>query len=322
MAAHSESDDGGNSSAAPPLDIAHNSVAAVEPAGGDVRFAAPLPGRPTGLVAAGETAWAVTAASPALVGIDLESRRIRRTVTLPPSPGAVALGEGAAWVVDGRRGVLSRIVPGYAGVEDRIRFRRPRARAGTVSASVAADGVWLADGSSRLARVDAVTHDVTELDGGRPVTGVATGGGALWAISADPPSVLRIDPVGRTVTDTLPIVSRGGDTAPHPVGIAADDGSVWVLNTNTATVTRVDPVARGVAGTIPIGVDRVPNAIASDGARAWVANEDGTLSRIEPGSDRAGSVWVGESLRQVAAAGSRLWVATAALDQQLPGGDG
>jgi streptogramin lyase len=160
------------------------------------------------------------------------------------------------------------------------------------------------------------------LDAGRPVTGVATGGDALWAISADPPSVLRIDPIERSVTDRLPIVSRGGETAPNPVGIAADAGSVWVLNTNTATVTRVDPVTRGVVDTIPIGVDRVPNAIASDGARAWVANEDGTLSRVAPGSDRAGTVWVGESLRQVAASRSRLWVATAALDQQLPGGDG
>jgi DNA-binding beta-propeller fold protein YncE len=87
-------------------------------------------------------------------------------------------------------------------------------------------------------------------------------------------------------------------------------------------VTRIDPVARGVIATIPIGVDRVPNSIASDGTRAWVANEDGTLSRIDPGSGDARSVWVGESLRQVAASRGRLWVATAALDQQLPGGDG
>ena len=129
----------------------------------------------------------------------------------------------------------------------------------------------------------------------RPLSGVAAGGGAVWAISADPPSVVRIDPVARSVTDRLAIVSRGGDTAPNPVGIAADDGSVWVLNTNTATVTRIDPVARGVIATIPIGVDRVPNSIASDGARAWVANEDGTLSRIDPGSDAADSCGSGES---------------------------
>ena len=322
LAAYSESDDAPRSQPSPPLDIARNSVAAVDAVGGDVRFAAPLPGRPTGLVAAGDTAWAATVNSPALVGIDLAGRRIVRTATLTFSPGAVALGEGAAWVADGRRGLVASIVPGYTEVSDPIRFRRPRARAGTVSAAVAAGGVWIADGSSRLARVDAATREVNALDAGRPLSGVAAGGGAVWAISAEPPSVVRIDPVARSITDRLAIVSRGGDTAPNPVGIAADDGSVWVLNMNTATVTRIDPVARGVIATIPIGVDRVPNSIASDGARAWVANEDGTLSRIDPGSDEAGSVWVGESLRQVAASGSRLWVATAALDQQLPGGDG
>jgi DNA-binding beta-propeller fold protein YncE len=106
------------------------------------------------------------------------------------------------------------------------------------------------------------------------------------------------------------------------VDVAAGTDAVWVLNANTATVTRVDPATRGVSGTIPIGVDRVPNAIATDGTRAWVANEDGSLSRIDPGASEAGSLWVGESLRQVAAAGTRLWVATAALDQQLPGGAG
>ena len=117
-------------------------------------------------------------------------------------------------------------------------------------------------------------------------------------------------------------MTRQNEAAPTPVAIAAGASAVWVLNSNTATVTRVDPVTRGVSATIQIGVDRVPNAIATDGARAWVANEDGTLSRIDPGAGAAASIWVGESLRQVAAAGSRLWVATAALDQQLPGGGG
>jgi len=182
--------------------------------------------------------------------------------------------------------------------------------------------VWITDGSTRMVRVDAATRSVTTIEIRRPLTGAAAGAGAIWAISDDPPSVIRVDPSTRSATDRLPLVTRQNEAAPTPVAIAAGASAVWVLNSNTATVTRVDPVTRGVSATIQIGVDRVPNAISTDGARAWVANEDGTLSRIDPGAGAAASIWVGESLRQVAAVGSRLWIATAALDQQLPGGGG
>jgi hypothetical protein len=163
---------------------------------------------------------------------------------------------------------------------------------------------------------------VTTIDAGRPLTAVTAGAGAIWAVSAGPPSVVRVDPSGRSVTDTLPLVARGGETAPNPVAVAAGPSAVWVLSTNTATVTRIDPATRGVTASIPLGVDRVPNGLATDGSSAWVANEDGTLSRIDPGATAATSVWVGESLRQVAATGTRLWVATTALDHDLPGGAG
>jgi DNA-binding SARP family transcriptional activator len=308
----------------PALDLARSSVAAIDANGGAVRFASPLPGRPTGLVAAGDTVWAVTVDSPALVGIDVGTRSIVRTVPLRIKPAAVALGEGAVWLVDGARGVLARVEPGYDNVSEAIRYRRggADARTGPTSAVVTGGGVWITDGSARLTRVDAATRAVTAVDADRPLSGAAAGAGAIWVISSDPPSLLRVDPATRSVTDTLPLVTRGGEVAPNPWAVTAGRDAVWVLNTNTATVTRVDPVTGGVSASIPIGVDRVPNAIATDGLRAWVANEDGTLSRIDAGASTAASVWVGESLRQVAAAGSRLWIATAALDQQLPGGSG
>jgi DNA-binding SARP family transcriptional activator len=302
-----------------PLDLARNSIASVG-RDGSVRFASPLPGRPTALVAEGETAWIATVASPALVGVDLGTRSIVRTVALPIRPGSVALGEGTVWVADAGRGVAVRVRPGYDEISAPIRFGR-RGAASRVSTVAARGALWIADGSGSLSRVDAATSDVTRVPAGRPVAAVAAAGDAVWAISADPPSALRVDAAGK-VTDTVALVARDGKEAPHPIGVAASAEGVWVLSGNTATVTRIDPIARGVAATIPIGVDRVPNAIAASGGTAWVANEDGTLSRIDPGQSAAASVWVGESLRQVAAAGSRLWVATAALDQQLPGGGG
>jgi hypothetical protein len=54
----------------------------------------------------------------------------------------------------------------------------------------------------------------------------------------------------------------------------------------------------------------------------WVANFDGSLSRIDAGRREAASLWVGESVSDVASDGTRLWMTTVALDQQLPGGSG
>ena len=74
---------------------------------------------------------------------------------------------------------------------------------------------------------------------------------------------------------------------------------------------------------IPIGIDRVPNDIAAAGQTAWTANEDGSLSRIEVGAHHgAEPSGLASPCARSPPAGSRLWVTTVALDQQLPGGAG
>ena len=171
-------------------------------------------------------------------------------------------------------------------------------------------------------RVDPATRTVTAIPVGRPLDGVTVGAGAVWAINARRATVVRIDPRTNAVTDRVALVARGGESAPLPTRIAASEGAVWVLSRNTATVTRIDPQTRGVTAVIPIGVDRVPNEIAASGQTAWVANEDGTLSRIQESATSAHSLWVGGAVRQVAVAAGRVWVATSALDQQLQGGRG
>jgi DNA-binding SARP family transcriptional activator len=307
----------------PALDLAANSIAAVDPATGAPRLALPLPGRPADLTAAGDTVWVVTVDSAALTAIDTRTRSIARTVPLRGKPSAVAAGAGAVWVADGSRGVLARVEPGYEQVSARIRFRDGRpAGAGAAAVAVGRGAVWVVDGTSRLARVDPASGRVKAIDAGRPLRDVAVGAGAVWAVSTKVPSLLRFDPATGRVTDRLPIVARGGEDAPFPVGLAVTPDAVWILNTNTATVTRVDPRTNGIVATIPIGVDRVPNEIAAVGRTAWIANDDGTLSRLETGGRGPRSVWVGESLRKVAVTASRIWVTTTALDQQLPGGAG
>jgi hypothetical protein len=132
---------------------------------------------------------------------------------------------------------------------------------------------------------------------------------------------VRIDPRTRLVDDQLRL-SRRGASAPVPASIAATERAIWILNRNTASVVRIDPEQVRIADVISIGIERVPNEIVGAGRTAWVANEDGTLSRLDEGAGVSQSLRVGESLREIAPDGPRLWVGTAALDQQLPGGAG
>jgi Bacterial transcriptional activator domain len=321
LAALSERDGKGGAARLPVLDLAANSIAAIDARTGVARTALPLAGRPTDLAAGDGMVWAVTVDSATLTGVDARTGKIARQVPLRMQPSAVAAGDGAVWVVDGRKGMLVRVEPGYDRVSAPIPFRHRESggRLDGTSVSAGAGRVWVTDGSASLAVVDPTTRTFTAVRTDRSLDGVAAGAGAVWAISSRTASVLRIDARTRAVTDEIPI-ARAGDEAPFPVGIVATAEAVWVLNQNTASVTRIDPRTRGLDATIPIGVDRVPNEIAAAGDTAWVANEDGTLSRISGGD--ATSRWVGESLRQVAVDGNRIWVATAALDQQMPGGAG
>jgi hypothetical protein len=309
-------------SAGPVLDLATNSVAAIEASTREPVFARPLPGRATDVVTAGDTVWITTVDSAALVGVNARTRTIVRTVPLDIHADAVALGEGSVWVADGRRGVLARITPGYERVTKRIEYppapRAPSQSAPHASLAAAHGAVWVTNGSKRLIRVDAETGRATLIPTDRALDGVAAGAGALWAISSTSARVLRIDPGAGAVTDTIRIVAPGAEDAPFPVSIAASAGAVWVLSANTASVTEIDPRTVRPVNSVPIGVDRAPADIAAADSTAWVANGDASLSRLEAGDKRANWIWIGESLERVAADGDTVWVTTTAVDQKFP----
>jgi DNA-binding beta-propeller fold protein YncE len=317
----------------PALDVATNSVAAFDVGANRLALAAPLPGRPTDVAGWRGTAWVSTVDSTSVTGVNARTQSISRTVPLTGTADAVAAGEGAVWVVDARRGVLSRIEPGYERVTQRIRFRpsprasRPlgRLQAARASLAVAAGAVWLANGEERLLRVDSGTGHVTAIPADRRLDAVTAGGGAVWAISSRSATVVRVDPraaARRGRPATISIGARSGSGSPYPIAIAATDHAVWVLNGNTTTVTRIDPRTLSVLATIPLAADRVPSDIAASGRTAWVANGDGSLSRIEENARAARSIRIGESLERVAVDGRRVWVTTTAFDQKLPGGAG
>ena len=175
------------------------------------------------------------------------------------------------------------------------------------SVAVGAGAVWVTDGGRRLLRIDVDGGAAAPIPVGRPLVGVATGAGAVWAISGETAEVLRVDPRTNRVGLRLPLVSGVDVESGYPRAIAAGGDYVWVLSGNTGAVTKLDPRTRGVVGTVRIGVEHVPAQLAADAHAVWVANEDGTLARVDAATDDVAFYEVGRTLRDVAVGAGAVW---------------
>jgi hypothetical protein len=311
------------------LDLAKDALVAFSPGGRGPEVAIPLPGRPTSIAAADGRVFVATVDSATLTVVDGGTRKIVQIAPLQITPAAVTAAGNRVWVADRRRGVVVKFEAGYERPTARIAY--PRARASgpaglnvrePVSVASAGGAVWVTDGSRRLTRIDARSDAVAQFPAGRTLDGLVSGAGAVWAFSSKTATVVRIDPRTGVVTDPIQITTRRGSDKSYPIGIATTPGTVWVLNANTATVTRIDAAQGGIRDTVAIGMDRLPRGIGASGSTVWVANFDGSVSRIAPGQATPSSIWIGDSLGGVVADGERVWVTTTALDQQLPGGKG
>jgi YVTN family beta-propeller protein len=110
--------------------------------------------------------------------------------------------------------------------------------------------------------------------GGGPL---AVGEGAVWAMSDEKATLMRIDPSQNAVVARIKVGI--------PEAAAAGDGAVWLSYPSENTVKRVDPATNTVAATIPVGPQ--PEGIAVSPGAVWVANAGGpSVSRIDPVTNR------------------------------------
>jgi DNA-binding SARP family transcriptional activator/ABC-type branched-subunit amino acid transport system substrate-binding protein/DNA-binding beta-propeller fold protein YncE len=304
---------------APPGLLAPDTVGRIDPRTNGILASVAVPGGPARLALAGDELWVASDRSRTMSTVNTSTRAASTVVALGSFPTDLALGGGAEWVLDGTSGRLLRISRGYDSVARRVPIDRGRGRIypsehrsimdNPWSVAVGLGGVWVTDGSSRLLRVDPRTSRVVgAVDAGHSLNGVAVGEGAIWTISGRAATVYRIDPGTLRVTDRIQIVSRPRAAAPYPIAIRAGLGSVWVLNANVATVTRIDATARGVTETVPIGVERGPVRLAVGAGAAWVANGDGTLSRIDAATNVVTTTAIGHRLLDVVAGRGGVWV--------------
>ena len=126
---------------------------------------------------------------------------------------------------------------------------------------------------------------------------------ALWAVVGDADALIRIDRVGRRVTQTVTGVGH------MPQAIAAVGEDLWVVAFGERVVTRVDIRTAQPGHRLPVGVD--PVAVIGDVSGVWVANSgDNTVVRIDPETELVDApIFVGDGPAALALHGSTLWVA-------------
>ena len=301
----------------PSVPLTYSALAAVAPESGVVDGALALPGV-SRVAVEGSRIWVGGDDSRTVSAVDSRSRRLVRTVTTGLFPSDIAAGEGSVWVVDGARGRVAQIDPDYGTLLRSVPFRpsgeapADRFEFDPTSIAVGAGAAWITDGGRRLLRV----HDgaAEAIDLGRPLVGVAIGAGGVWAISGETAEVVRVDPRTRELTMELSLVSGVALESAFPRAIAVGGEHVWVLNGNTGAVTKVDPRTRSVVSTIKIGVDRGPAQLAADADAAWVANEDGTLARVDAATGDVALYEVGRTLRDVAVGAGAVWTTNRLAD--------
>ena len=143
-------------------------------------------------------------------------------------------------------------------------------------------------------------------------TGIAYAGEAVRLLTANPSTLIKLDPETGAVLAEVPVTPK----SPPKHGIvetwwvAAGGDSLWVVNANWDRVTRVDVATATVVASIPVPV-QIPFGVAWYRGAAWVAGA-GKIVRIDPAPDKAaGPVTLSARSQpvftQVAAGPAGLW---------------
>lgn len=238
--------------------------------------------------------------------IDLESRRVLRTVGLGFRPDDLAARNDTIWALDKEERVLARL--GEERTWDR--FEHPDFNE-VERIAVDDHAVWLS-GGKRLIRVDSASGEVvSNVSAPARLDALAPAGDDVWAVSSTAAAVLRIDPRTAEIRDRIPMAGR---STPHALTISADSDFIWVLNGDTATVVKIDPELLDIVETYRLGVGRGSLSLAAGEGAAWISNAfDGTVTRIDGSTNEVASIAISaySSPKDVTVAGGLVWVSVA-----------
>ncbi len=230
----------------------------------DQRFIA----RSTAIAAGFGSVWSLT--DDALVRIDPTSNKVVASIS-SAIPNALAVGEGAVWVVSGPGQIrLLKIDPSTMRADD---FAGLGTSVGAIA--VSAGYVWLIRGSEAggMDRIDPTSGALADLPVGYNDRFLVTTPRWLWLINAG--SAQRIDP-----NDGKAVDARSKKKASGSIGVSYAHGVVWIN----------DGAAVGFDARSGALVDRIP---AFPGVKWWWTGGIAQLGRSVWLADPAGDRVVG-----------------------------
>jgi ABC-type transport system substrate-binding protein/tRNA A-37 threonylcarbamoyl transferase component Bud32 len=270
---------GGGDAAAPArLEIPPKTLGLVDARSHEVVGGIPFASQPWDVAFTDADAWVLLGDERRVARVDIASRKILSTATLPFVPGGIATGGGGAWVTEDGGDGLVRLDGTTGAIAQRfsIPARGDRSRSPT-GVAFGAGSVWVARASEtvRVApRSGAVEHRFpTPLS----TTSVVFAGESVWVAGSENGRIVRIDPVTNRITAVTPLHGTVTD-------LAVDRDSVWVSIVPDDVVFRLSPDDGSVLATIPAGAG--PSTLSA-GDGVWIADSRGReIVRVSTGGTR------------------------------------
>jgi tRNA A-37 threonylcarbamoyl transferase component Bud32/streptogramin lyase len=291
-------------------------------------------------------------AGDSIVRIDPATATLTSAVRVSSADGVLAHGEGAVWLADKDRGVVSQIDPGTSAIVEEIEV--PETSEPTLLA--AGEGalwlsydvanhlgdIWKYDfAKRRFALID--TNNVT-------IEGFATTPGALWTVCE---TFLRIDPTRGSIEATLEPVGGQGTHITATADavwfagsrdeaiVSGGSGRIWRGDPATSTLVEtidvdviVADIAAGESAVWMLGLEddlvrridpatsavseafrvgRIPKALGVGAGAVWVtSSRDGTVTRYEPATADLKTIDVGGAAHHIVIGDGSVWVAVTA----------
>ena len=248
---------GGGEPAQARLEIPPKSLGLIDARSHEVVGGIPFASQPWDVAFDAREAWVLLGDERRVARVDIASRKILSTTTLPFTPGGIATGGGDAWVTeDGGDGLVrarrndrrDRAAVLHPGEGDRSRS--------PTGVAFGAGSVWVARASETV-RVDprtgAVQHRfATPLS----TTSVVFSGDDVWAAGTENGRIVRIDPAANRITAVTPLHGtvtdlavgpelRVGRDRPRRRGLPAEPRRRQRARDGPGRRRAVDPVGRG-----------------------------------------------------------------------------
>jgi DNA-binding SARP family transcriptional activator/ABC-type branched-subunit amino acid transport system substrate-binding protein/DNA-binding beta-propeller fold protein YncE len=264
-----------------PVAVAPNSIAVIDPRTNRIVDDVAVGNAPSSIAVGEGAAWVINADDHTISKIDLQNLEVVKTFSTAAEPTDLAVGDGSVWVGDGVPAAASE----FFGTLVPVALSRIEP-----GSAVTTERIRLLRGGT------GGVHLIGRWPGERQI---AVGADGVWAVDGN--GILwRLDPgTGRVVASIEAMGARS---------LVADNQGLWVVTEDG--VSRIDPDSNTVAEKVPLATSGLTGVTTGAGA-VWVTDPfAGTLWRIDQRPEPVTkSIAVGPGAWSVAFGGGAVWVA-------------